>query len=104
MKPAQADEPKKAIAKPAETKHEDHKTKYMQPSYQSSNFDKRSSGQSPTHSLHRSRSANRYTALEEEEDNVSSPDLLLAAQIDTEGDLERELNTLNLDVSVHSEY
>lgn len=42
--------------------------------------------------------------MEEEDDNVQSPDLLLAAQIDTEGDLERELHTLNLDVSVHSEY
>lgn len=44
--------------------------KSMLPSYQSSNFDKRSSGQSPVHSLHRSRSANRYSALEEEDEQA----------------------------------
>jgi hypothetical protein len=54
--------------------------------------------------MNRSRSANRYSVLEEEEEvNQPSPDLI--NQIDTEGDLERELNTLNLvNVSVHSEY
>lgn len=69
----------------------------MLPSYQSSNFDKQSS--SPVNS--RSRSANRYSNIQEEE-IAPSPDLI--RQIDVEGDLERELNVLKLDVSVQSEY
>jgi len=42
----------------------------MQPSYQSSEFAKGFSAQSPSvHSLHRSRSANRYSVEEEDEEN-----------------------------------